>query len=209
MVIFIHSLFDNVLYLPVNFLIFITLLYTADNSKEKHKFNFSLPVKLTIVLLSLVYLIPISAYFAVKRAKMEFKKHEYKNAISYFSLAESLWPLPRYSTSLATINEQMFYETGMVSYLSFAFFLHSRAARNNPIDWELPFKKYEFFKRHRKTICNENADETAELFLLEAIELNPKSRKLYEILLSDYKSRNMGKQADETRRKIDSIFVLE
>jgi len=209
LVIFIHSLLDNVLYLPANFLILIVLLYTADNSKEKYSLNFSLPVKLIFILLSLIYLIPLSAYCAVKKAETEFKKQEYENAMYSFALAESLWPLPRYSTYLGTVNEQMFYETGFVSYLSFAFYLHSRAAESNPIDWELPFKKYEFFKRHKKTIRNENAEETAESFLLEAIKLNPKDRKLYEILLNNYKERGMEKKTEETERKIDSIFVSE
>jgi len=209
LVIFIHSLFDNVLYLPANSLIFIALLYTADHSKEKHKFHFSLPVKLIFILLSLIYLIPSSAYYAVKRAETEFKKQEYENAMYYFALAESLWPLPHYSTYLGTANEQMFYETGFVSYLSFAFYLHSRAAQSNPIDWSLPFKKYKFFKRYKKTICNENAEETADSFLLEAIELNPKNIMLYETLLKDYQERGMEKEVEETKRKIDSIFVSE
>jgi len=209
LVIFIHSLFDNVLYLPANFLIFIILLFAADNSKEKYSLNFSLPVKLIFILLSLIYLIPLSAYCAVKKAETEFKKQEYEKAMYYFALAESLWPLPHYSTYLGTANEQMFYETGFVSYLSFAFYLHSRAAQSNPIDWSLPFKKYEFFKRHKKNIGNENADETAESFLLEAIELNPKNRILYETLLKDYQERGMEKEAEETKRKIDSIFALE
>ncbi len=208
-VVFIHSFLDNVLYLPANFLIFIVLLYTADNSKEKYSLNFSLPVKLIFVLLSLIYLIPLFAYCAVKKAETEFKKQEYENAMYYFALAESLWPLPRYSTYLGTANEQMFYETGFVSYLSFAFYLHSRAAESNPIDWELSFKKYKFFKRHKKTIRNENAVETAESFLLEAIELNPKDRMLYETLLKDYQEREMEMEAEETKRKIDSIFVSE
>jgi len=209
LVIFIHSLFDNVLYLPANFLIFIILLFAADNSKEKYSLNFSLPIKLIFILLSLIYLIPLSAYCAVKRAEKEFKKQEYENAMYYFALAESLWPLPSYSKYLGTANEQMFYETGFVSYLSFAFYLHSRAAESNPIDWELSFKKYEFFKRHKKNIDNKNADETAESFLLEAIELNPKNRILYETLLKDYQERGMEKEAEETKRKIDSIFVSE
>ena len=208
-VIFIHSLLDNVLYLPANFLIFIVILYAADNSKEFYNLNFSLPVKLVLVLPSLIYLMPLSAYFSVKRGKAEFEKQKYTDALSYFSIAESLWPLPNHSTYLGTTNEQMFYETGYVSYLSFAFYLHSRAEKSNPIDWELPFKKYEFFKRHKKTICNENAEETAESFLLKAIKLNPKERKLYEILLKDYESRGMEKRAEETRNKIDSIFILE
>lgn len=209
LVFFIHSLFDNILYLPANFLIFIVILYSADNKEESFKLNFSLPVKLILVLPSLIYLVPLFAYFSVKKGESEFEKKEYTNALSYFSIAESLWPLPRYSTYLGTANEQMFYETGFVSYLSFAFYLHSRAEKSNPIDWELPFKKYEFFKRHKKTICNENADERAESFLLKAIKLNPKDRKLYEILLNDYKSRGMEKRAEETKNKIDSIFVLK
>lgn len=209
LVIFIHSLFDNVLYLPINFLIFITLLYTADHSEEKNKITFSLPVKTVFILLSLIYIVPSSAYFAVKRAEKEFENQEYEKAMYSFSLAESLWPLPHYSTYLATANEQMFYETGMVSYLSFAFYLHSRAEKNNPIDWQLPFNKYKFFKRHKKSIHNENADETAESFLLEAINLNPKDRKLYEILLNDYKAKGQKKRAEETKRRIDSLFILK
>jgi hypothetical protein len=209
LLIFIHSLLDNILYLPANFLIFIVLLYTAGDSEGDHKIGFSLLVKFVFIFLFLIYLVPISAYWAVKKAETEFKKQEYKSAMRYFSIAESLWPLPRYSTYLGTINEQMFYETGFVSYLSFAFYLHSRAEKSNPLDWELPFNKYKFFKRHKKTIKNENAGETAESFLLKAIELNPKNRMLHETLLKDYKERGMEEKAKEIEHKIDSIFETE
>ncbi len=205
-VVFIHSLFDNVLYLPANFLIFIVLLFTADDSPEEYKARFSLPVKFIFVLLSFIYLIPLSAYFLEKKGEKEFNNQKYGKALYYLSLAESLWPLPAYSTSLAMANEQLFYETGMVGYLSFAFYLHSRAMESNPIDWELPFKKYEFFKRHKKNIKNEDADATAEAFLLKAIELNPTNRKLYELLIRDYREKNMEKEAGEVEIKMKKIF---
>jgi hypothetical protein len=70
----------------------------------------------------------------------------------------------------------------------------------------LPFKKYELFKRHKKTIKNEDADYKAELFLLEAIKLNPKNRMLYETLIKDYRERGMEKEAEEIEHKIDRIF---
>ena len=210
-VVFIHSLFDNVLYLPANFLIFIVLLFTADDSVEEHKVSFGLPVRFVLLLLSFLYLIPSSAYFLAKKGETEFNRQEYRKALYHISLAESLWPLPVYSTSLATMNEQMFYETGSLSYLSFAFYLHSKAAESNPIDWKLPFRKYEFFKRHKKNIYNYNdyAANTAASFLLEAIELNPKDKRLYEILKEDYIERGMEKEAEEVDRKIDSIFISE
>jgi len=205
-VVFIHSIFDNVLYLPANFLIFIVLLFTADDSVEEYKVNFCLPVKFIFVLSSLIYLVPLSVYFLAKKGKTEFDGQEYKKAMYHLSLAEALWPLPGYSTSLATANEQMFYETGSLSYLSFAFYLHSRASESNPIDWELPFRKYEFFKRHKKNIYNEDAAETAESFLLEAIELNPKDRNLYEILRKDYRERGMEEEAGEVELQIKQTF---
>ncbi len=208
-VIFIHSLFDNVLYLPANFLIFIVLLFTADISEKEYNINFSLPGKFIFLLLSFIYLIPLSAYFLSKKGETVYNNKEYGRALFYFSLSESLWPLPAYSTYLATINEQLFYETGSLSYLSFAFYLHSRAMESNPIDWELAFKKYEFFKRHKKNIYNENAAETAESSLLEAIELHPTNRMLYERLMKDYIERDMIKEAGEVKRKIDSIFLSE
>jgi O-antigen ligase len=208
-VIFIHSLFDNILYLPANFLILIALFFTADESAEEYKINFSLPGKLIFVLLSFIYIIPISAYFLSKKGETAFNNKEYGKALYCFSLSESLWPIPAYSTSLATANEQLFYETGLVGYLSFAFYLHSRAMESNPIDWELPFKKYEFFKRHKKRIKNEDADSNAELLLLQAIELNPKERKLYEILKKDYRERGMEKEAEEVENEMKKIFNMK
>ncbi|MEJ2568636.1 MAG: hypothetical protein P8Z50_07180 [candidate division WOR-3 bacterium] len=204
--VFIHSLFDNVLYLPANFLIFIVLLFESEDSTEEYRINFSLPGKAIFVFLSFPYLIPFSAYILEKRGEKEYNNQEYAKSIYCFSLAESLWPLPAYSASLATVNEQLFYETGLVGYLSFAFFLHSRAMESNPIDWELPFKKYEFFKRHKKTIKNEDAEYKAELFLLQAIKLNPTNRMLYETLMRDYRERGMEKEAAYVKHKIDSIF---
>lgn len=208
-VIFIHSLFDNVLYLPTNFLVFIILLFTAIASAEEYKIKFSLPGKFIFLLLSFIYLIPLSAYFLSKKGETVFNNKEFGNAEFYFSLAESLWPLPSYSIYLATVNEQLFYESGSLSYLSFAFHMHCRAAKSNPIDWKLPLKKYEFFKRHKKNIDNEDAAETAESFLLEAIELHPTNRMLYEKLVQDYKERDMTKEAEEVKHKIDSIFHLK
>jgi O-antigen ligase len=205
-VVFIHSLFDNVLYLPANFLIFIILLFTADASAKEYKVNFSLPGKLIFVLLLFIYIIPLSAYFSSKKGEKEFNRKEYEKAMYYLSLSESLWPLPSYSTSLATVNEQMFYETGLVGYLSFAFYLHSKAMESNPIDWELPFKIYEFFKRHKVRIYNKDIDSKAESFLLKAIELNPKKRMLYETLMRDYKERDMEKEAGEVEIQIKKIF---
>ncbi|MBN1694215.1 O-antigen ligase family protein [candidate division WOR-3 bacterium] len=208
-VIFIHSLFDNVLYLPANFLIFIVILFSADDSTGEYKVNFSLPFKVIFILISFIYLIPLSAYVLEKKGEIEFNSQKYGKAIYYLSLAESLWPLPSYSTSLATVNEQLFHETGLLGYLSFAFYLHSRAMESNPIDWELPFKKYEFFKRYKQNIYNKDAAETAESFLLEAIELNPKNRILYETLMRDYKERGMEEKAKEVEHKTDSIFPLQ
>jgi O-antigen ligase len=206
LVILIHSLFDNILYLPANFLILIVLLYTSGDSKEEYNINFSLPGKVFCVLLYFLYLIPLSAYVLEKKGEKEYDNQKYVKSVYYFSLAESLWPLPEYSTSLATVNEQLFYETGLVGYLSFAFYLYSRAMESNTIDWELPFKKYEFFKRHKKTIKNEDADYKAEVFLLQAIKLNPKKRMLYETLMKDYMERGMEEEAEEIEHKIDSIF---
>jgi len=207
MVIFIHSLFDNVLYLPSNFLIFIVVLFTSENSEEDYKVNLSLPVKFIAVLLSLIYLFPLSSYFFIKKGEAEFRDKKYIKSLNSFSLAEALWPLPGYSASLATANEQMFYETGLLGYLSFASYLYGRAMESNPIDWEMPFKIYEFFKRHKKSIHNKDAADTAESFLLKAIELNPKDRDLYEILRKDYRERGMHKEADKIDRQINSIFL--
>lgn len=209
LVVFIHSLLDNVLYLPANFLIFIVILFTADNSAEDYKINFSLPGKIIFVLLIFLYLTPLSAYFLSKKGAAAFNNEEYGKTLYYLSLSESLWPLPHYSTTLATAHEQLFYETGLVGYLSFSFYLYSRAMESNPIDWELAFKKYEFFKRHKKRIYNKDAAETAELFLLEAIGLHPTNRTLYEKLMRDYRERGMEKEAEEVKRKIDSIFISE
>lgn len=206
LVVFIHSLFDNILYLPANFLVFIVILFTADDSAEEYTINFSLPGKVIFILLSFVYLIPLSAYFLSKRGETAYDNKEYGEALYYLSLSESLWPLPAYSTSLATANEQLFYETDLVGYLFFAFYLHSEAMESNPLDWELAFKKYEFYKRHKKNICNIDAAETAESFILEAIELYPTNRMLYEKLLKDYEERGMEKEAEKVERKIDSIF---
>jgi O-antigen ligase len=208
-VVFIHSLFDNILYLPANFLIFIVILFTADDGVAEYKVSFSLPVKIIFTLISFIYLIPLSAYFLEKKGESKFNSQKYEKAIYYLSLAESLWPLPGYSTSLATANEQMFYETGLVGYLSFAFYMHSRAMKSNPIDWELPFKKYEFFQRHKKRIINEDAGHKAELFLLQAIKLNPKNRMLYEKLIKDYKERGMEKEAGDVEKEIDKIFSMK
>ncbi len=205
-VVFIHSLFDNVLYLPANFLIFVILLFTADDSAEEYKISFSLLVRFIFLLLPFLYIMPLSAYFLAKKGEAEFNSQEYKKALHHLSLAESLWPLPAYSTSLATANEQMFYETESLSYLSFAFYLYGRAMESNPIDWKLPFKKYEFFKRHKKNIDNEDAAETAESFLLKAIELNPRDRNLYEILRRDYRERGMEEEAGEVELQIKQTF---
>lgn len=206
-VIFIHSLFDNILYLPANFLIFIVLLFAADDSQKEYRIKFSLPGKFIFFLLSFIYIIPSSSYFLSKKGEKAFNNKKYGDAIYYFSLSETFWPLPSYSTALATVNEQLFYESGMVGYLNFAFYLYLRAMESNPIDWELAFKKYEFFKRHKERIYNKDAAETAELFLLEAIELNPTNRMLYEKLVEDYRERGMEKEAEKVERKIDSIFI--
>jgi O-antigen ligase len=210
-VVFIHSFFDNVLYLPANFLIFVVLLFTAEDSGEEYKANFSLPIRSMFFLFSFLYLVPLSAYFLAKKGEAEFNNQEYRKALYHLSWAESLWPLPAYSTSLAIINEQMFYETESLSYLFFAFYLHSKAAESDPIDWKLPLRKYEFFKRHKKNIYNYNEDaaNTAASFLLQAIELNPKEKVLYELLKENYRERCMEKEAEEVEHKIDSIFIAD
>jgi hypothetical protein len=206
MVVLIHSIFDNVLYLPANFLIFTVILFTADNSERFYSINFSFPGKIIFVLLSFIYLLPLSAYFLSKKGESVFNNKRYGEALYYFSLSESLWPLPSSSTYLATVNEQLFYETGLVGYLNFAFSLYSRAYESDPLNWKLPLKKYEFFKRHKVRIYNKDSAETAESFLLEAIELHPTNRMLYEKLMKDYKERGMAKEAQEVGHKIDSIF---
>ena len=207
LVVFIHSLFDNILYLPANFLVFIAILFTADDSAGEYKVSFSLPGKVIFILLSFIYLVPLSAHFLSKKGETAYKNKEYGEALYYFSLCESLWPLPSYSTSLATVNEQLCYETDLVGYLSFAFYLYSEAMESNPLDWKLALKKYEFFKRHKERIYNKDAAETAESFLLEAIELNPTNRMLYDKLMKDYKERGMKKEAGEIKHKFDSIFL--
>ncbi len=204
-IIFIHSLFDNILYLPVNFLIFIVILFTAESSEEGYKANLSLPVKLFVALLSLIYLFPLASYFFIKRGESEFKDKKYMKSLDSFSLAESLWPQYQCTISLARVNEQMFYETNVVDFLFIAFDLYRRAMYSNPIDWETPFKIDQFLKRHKKVVAYDKPDE----FLLKAIELNPKERKLYEILMRDYRVMGIERKAREVELKIDSLFLSE
>lgn len=76
--------------------------------------------------------------------------------------------------------------------------------RSDPIDWETPFKIYEFLKRHEKVIFFKNPEK----ILIKAIELNPKSKKLYEILIKEYKNRGMEEKAKEIENFIQRIFKI-
>jgi O-antigen ligase len=201
-VVFIHSLFDNVLYLPTNFLLFVVIIFEAGKSEENYRVSLSFPVRFAFILLSSIYLFPLSSYFLAKKGEVAFKNKEYEKSYDYFSLAESLWPLPRYSIYLGTVSEQMYYETKEVAFLYFAYQMYTRAFDSNPIDWENPFKIYEFFKRHKETILN----DSSETFLLKTIELNPKNEKLYELLIKDYKEKSMEKEASEVELKMKKIF---
>jgi O-antigen ligase len=202
--IFVHSLFDNVLYLPTNFLLFVVILFVAGQSEVDYRVNISFPGRFLVVLLSFLYLFPLSSYLLAKRGETEFKRKEYEKSYDLFSLSESLWSLPDRSMSLGIVSEQLYYETKSVGYLTFAFYLYGRAMDSDPTNWEFPFKIYEFFERHKGVVLYNNPEK----FLLKAIELNPTSRKLYELLIRDYREKGMEKEALEVELEMKRIFVF-
>ncbi|MEO0293043.1 MAG: hypothetical protein ABIN61_02335 [candidate division WOR-3 bacterium] len=87
--ILIHSLFDNILYLPVIFLIFIAILFTIEEEKE-YPLNLSNLVKSSISFLSLIYLLPLSSHFLGEKGRAYFKNKNYEKSYKCFSWAESL-----------------------------------------------------------------------------------------------------------------------
>ncbi len=180
--ILIHSLFDNVLYLPANFLLFLSILYISSRERVEYSVKLSRNVRKLVPLLAILYLLPLSSNYLIKQGEAAFNRKEFSKAYNYFNIAESIWPTPRNETALATVQEQFFINTKELGHLFFAFYFYNRAIESDPLDWKIPFKTYEFLIRNRRNAGVENP----AIYLEKAITLNPKERMLYEMLIKEY-----------------------
>ncbi len=180
--ILIHSLFDNPIYLPTNFLMFLSVLYISGKKNQEYHINLSHSIRRLIPLLAIIYLLPLFSNYIVKRGERAFRSKDFEKASSFFSIGEALWPIPRNTLALSTVYEQFFLDTKEVDNLYYAFHFYQRAMESDPLDWKIPVETYKFLMRNKKNV---GVKDPAK-FLEKAIELNPKERKLYEMLIDEY-----------------------
>ena len=200
--ILIHSLFDNTVYLPTNFLIFLSVLYVSDREEKKYKIVLSRNVIKLIPLLAILYLLPLFSNYFVNRGEIAFKRKDFEKASIAFSIAEALWPIPRNSLALATVQEQFFLNTQEVGHLYYVFYFYQRAMESDPLDWKIPVKTYEFLMRNKRNAGVSNP----AIFLEKAIELNLKERTLYEMLIREYKRSGKLEEASRVYFEMQKTF---
>jgi hypothetical protein len=200
--ILIHSLFDNVLYLPANFLLFLSILYISSMEKVEYNVKLSRNVIKLIPLLAILYLLPLSSNYLVKQGEAAFNKKKFNKAYNYFSIAESIWPIPRNTLALATVQEQFFINTKKLGHLFFTFYFYNRAMESDPLDWKIPFKTYEFLIRNKKNAGVENP----AIYLEKSLMLNPKERMLYETLINEYQRSGKLDEAGRVYFEMQEIF---
>ena len=196
-IILLHSLLDNPLYIPTNFLLLLTILYIGGKEDGDHHFTLSLWARRFIPILSIIYILPLVSSFMVWKGKKAYENKAFESSYSYFAVAESLWPIPENTLALATVQEQLFLETQKVGYLYFAFYFYQSAMDSDPLDWKIPLETYKFLMRNKK---NAGVKDPAR-FLEKAIELNPKEKKLYETLIREYQSS--GREEELRRVKLE------
>ena len=202
--ILIHSLFDNTVYLPTNFLIFLSVLYVSDREEKKYKIVLSRNVIKLIPLLAILYLLPLFSNYLVNRGEIAFQRKNFEKASIAFSIAEALWPIPRNSLALATVQEQFFLNTQDLHHLFYAFYFYERAMESDPLDWKIPVKTYEFLMRNKRNAGVSNP----AIFLEKAIELNLKERTLYEMLIREYQRSGKLEEASRVYFEMQKIFSL-
>lgn len=200
--ILIHSLFDNTVYLPTNFLIFLSVLYVSDREEKKYKIVLSRNVIKLIPLLAILYLLPLFSNYLVNRGEIAFKRKDFEKASIAFSIAEALWPIPRNSLALATVQEQFFLNTQGLHHLFYAFYFYGRAMENDPLDWKIPFETYKFLMRNKRNTGVRNP----AIFLEKAIELNLKERTLYEMLIREYQRSGKLEEASRVYFEMQKTF---
>jgi len=198
----IHSLFDNVLYLPANFLLFLSILYISSREKEEYNVKISRIVRNLIPLLSILYLLPLSSNYLINQGEVAFNRKEFDKAYIRFYIAESIWPIPRNTLALATVQEQFFINTKKLGHLFFAFYFYNRAMKSDPLDWNIPFKTYEFLIRNKKNAGVENPS----IYLEKAITLNTKERMLYEMLIKEYQRSGKLDEASRVYLEMQKTF---
>ncbi len=192
-VICIHSLLDNPIYLPTNFLLTLSVLYVSDKGGEVYNVNISRSTRKLIPLLAILYFLPLFSTYMMKRGEQAFHDKEYERASIPLQVGEFCWPLTRNTIALATLHEQFFQKTQELGHLYYAFYLYQSAMKNDPLDWNIPLETYKFLMRNKK---NAGVKDPA-IFLEKAIELNPKERGLYETLIREYQSTG---REEELRR---------
>ncbi len=202
--ILIHSLFDNTVYLPTNFLIFLSILYASNREEKKYKIVLSRNVIKLIPLLAILYLLPLFSNYLVNRGEIAFQRKNFEKASIAFSIAEALWPIPRNSLALATVQEQFFLNTQDLHHLFYAFYFYERAMESDPLDWKIPVKTYEFLMRNKRNAGVSNP----AIFLEKAIELNLKERTLYEMLIREYQRSGKLEEASRVYFEMQKIFSL-
>lgn len=200
--ILIHSLFDNTVYLPTNFLIFLSILYASNREEKKYKIVLSRNVIKLIPLLAILYLLPLFSNYLVNRGEIAFQRKDFEKASIAFSIAEALWPIPRNSLALATVQEQFFLNTQDLHHLFYAFYFYERAMESDPLDWKIPVKTYEFLMRNKRNAGVSNP----AIFLEKAIELNLKERTLYEMLIREYQRSGKLEEASRVYFEMQKTF---
>lgn len=198
----IHSLFDNVLYLPANFLLFLSILYISSMERVEYNLKLSRKVRKLIPLLAILYLLPLSSNYLINQGEVAFNKKEFNKAYNYFYIAESIWPIPRNTLALATVQEQFFINNKKLGHLFFAFYFYNRAMESDPLDWKIPFKTYEFLIRNKKNAGVENP----AIYLEKSLMLNPKERMLYEMLIKEYQRSGKLDEAGRVHFEMQEIF---
>lgn len=202
--IFVHSLVDNPLYLPANFLLFLSVLYTGASLNKNYSVILSKPVKYLIPLMALIYILPLTSVYAGNIARNNYKKGNYIEAFHEFSLAESLWGLPRYAVALARVQEQIFIQTGNLGCLHLSYYYYNSAMNEDPLNWKIPLRTYEFLQRNKQ---NAGVDKPLNL-LKRAIELNPYERELHKILIDEYKKEGKYRQSRLAECRMKKIFDI-
>lgn len=198
----IHSLFDNTLYLPANFLLFLSVLYISSREKAEYNVKLSRNIRKLVPLLIILYLLPLSSIYLINQGEAAFNRKEFNRASFYFSIAESIWPTPRNTLALATVEEQFFINTKDLGHLFYAFYFYNRAMESDPLDWEIPVKTYEFLIRNKK---NTGVKDPA-IYLEKAITLNPKERMLYEMLIREYQRSGKLEEASRVYFEMQKTF---
>jgi len=201
-VIFIHSLLDNPIYLPTNFLLTLSVLYISDKRGEVYNVTISRGTRKLIPLLAILYFLPLFSFYMMKRGEQAFHDKEYERASIPLQVGEFCWPLTRNTIALATLHEQFFLETHELGHLYYAFYLYQGAMKNDPLDWKIPVKTYGFLMRNGK---NAGVKDPAKL-LERAIELNPKNKELYLMLIEEYQKAGRIEEINMIRYKMYSIF---